>query len=111
MPRERPRYSHTLLLSARKLRGLVPHTIGHADPFERLHDSFLAIGGRHLLAVSQREFHVLIHREIADQIETLKDEADLLVSNARTCAKIEVLHRLPTQLVFSGRGRVEQANN
>jgi hypothetical protein len=45
-------------------------------------DALLALGGRHA-AVGERQFHVLVDREIANQVERLEDEADLAITNPR----------------------------
>ena len=52
----------------------------HADAFERFRDALLALGGVHT-AISQREFNVLIDRQVADQVEALKDKTNFPVSN------------------------------
>ena len=87
-------HRHALLLTAGELRRIVPDAVGHADALQRLHHALLAIRRRHFLPVGQRQFDVLIHRQVADQVETLEDEADLLIADARTFGKVEVLHRL-----------------
>ena len=72
----------------------MPHAVRHADALQRFHHALLAFGRGHLLPIGQRQLDVLVHREIADQVETLEDEADLLVANARALGEIEILHRL-----------------
>src|SRR5262249_41492393 len=89
----------------------MPHAVGHADALERFHYSFFAFGRRHLLAIGQRQLDVLIDRKIANQIETLKDEADFPVANARTLREIQVLDRPPIQEVLSARWGIEQPHN
>ena len=88
------RHGDTLLLAAGKLRGIVPHAVRHAHPLQRLHYALLSVGRRHSLPIGQRKFDVLIHRQVADQVKTLEDEADLLVANSRPLGKIEILDRL-----------------
>ena len=92
----------TLLLTARKLRGIVPHAVRHADALQRLHDALFAFGGRHPLPVGQWQLDVFVDGQIADQIEALEDEADLLIANARALSEIEILDCLSVQQ-YSGR--------
>jgi hypothetical protein len=56
----------------------------------------LALGGRHA-AVDQRQLDVLEHRQVADQVEALEDEADLAVAHARALGGGEVGHRLAVE--------------
>ena len=72
---------------------------------------FLRSAAGILLAVGQRQFDILIDREIADQIETLEDEPDFLVANARALREIEILDRLPIQLIAPAGRRIEQADD
>ena len=74
----------SLLLTSGELGGVVPDAMRHAHPFQRFHDASLAIGGGHALTIGERQFNVLVNREIANQVETLKNKADLLISNAST---------------------------
>src|SRR5215469_8864416 len=111
MARQRASDRYTLLLAARKLRWIVPYAVRHAHTFERFHDSLLAVRRRHALAIGQRQFDIFIDREIADQIETLENESDLLITNARASRKIQVLDRLVIELIFAGAGRVQQTDD
>ena len=81
MSGERAGNGHTLLLSTRELRGIMSDAVRHAYSLKRFHDPRLAVSRGHLLPVSEREFDVLVDREIADQVETLKDEADFLIAD------------------------------
>ena len=94
---QRARHCHTLLLTAGELRRVMPDAMRHAHSFQRFHHARLAVGRRHPLPVGQRQLDVFVHRQIADQVETLKDESDLLVANARALGKIQVLDRLAVQ--------------
>ena len=70
-----------------------------------------AVGGRHFLPVGQRQLDVFIYREIANQVETLEDESDLLIADARALGKVEVLDRLAIQRVAAIGRRIEQADD
>ena len=67
----------------------MPQTVGHADALKRLHDALLAVSRWHLLAIGKRQFDVFVHGEIADQVETLEDEADFLIADARALGEVE----------------------
>ena len=81
------------------------------DAFERFHDALLAVRRGHSLAVGERQFDVFVDRQIADQVETLKDESDFLVADARALGEIEVLDRLSVQRVAARGRRIEQADD
>ena len=79
---ERTRDRNTLLLTARKLRGILVRLIGKPDQFEQLKRTFL----RRCLVVTlmelKRERHVLQHR-------TLLEEREILEDHPYACAKFE----------------------
>ena len=75
-----------LLLTAGELAGQVLRAVRHADALERRIDALLALRGLHA-AVGERQLDVLIHGEIADQVEALEDEADLAVADARALGR------------------------
>jgi hypothetical protein len=55
----------------------------HANALERIGHPLLALARIHA-AIGQWQLDILVNREIADQIETLKDEANFAIPNART---------------------------
>src|SRR5882757_9192118 len=63
-----------LLLTAAELRGEMFFAVRHANAFQRVFGFFLTFGSAHV-AIREREFDVFIDREIANQIERLKDKA------------------------------------
>src|ERR1700721_1954135 len=87
------------------------NAVRHADALERLHYPRLALRRRHPLTIGQRQLNVLEHGEIADQVETLEDETDLLVANARTFGKIKVLDSPAAERIAPRSRRIKQANN
>src|SRR5215470_1661930 len=111
MSRKCPRNCDPLLLTSRKLRRVMPHAVGHAHALEGFHNSLFALGRWHLLAIGQGQLDVLIDGKIANQIETLKDEADFPVANARTLCEIQVLDWPSIQEVLPARRSVEQPHN
>ena len=50
-------------------------------------------------AVGERQLDVFIDGQIADQIEALEDEADLLIADARALGKVKVLGRLAVERI------------
>ena len=62
-------------------------------------------------AIGQRQLDVLVHREIADEVEALEDESDFPVANARPIGEIQVRDRLAVQFVVARGRRVEQADD
>ena len=61
--------------------------------------------------VGERQLDVFVNREIADQIEALEDEADLLVADARPLGEIQVLRRVAVQRIAAAGGRIEQPDD
>ena len=86
------------------------HAMRHADAFQRLGHALLAVGGVHA-AIGQRQLDIFKHGEVADQIEALKDEADLAIANARALRVIQVRHRLAVERVAAFGRRIEQAED
>jgi hypothetical protein len=111
LPAQRARHGDALLLPAGELRRIVAHAVRHAYAFQRLHHLLFAIGGGHFLAVSERQLHVFVNCEIANQIETLKDKANFLIANARPVREVEALDGLAIQLIFACRRSIEQTEN
>src|SRR6266581_9137905 len=89
----------------------MPDAVCHADAFKRFHHSLLAIDRWHSLTISQRQFDVFINCEIADQVETLEDESNFLIANARARAEVQIFDRLAVQLIFPFGWSVEQADD
>ena len=82
----------------------------HLDPIQHPLHAFLALSGAHA-AVGQRQFDVLVHREVADEIEGLEDEADATVPNPGALGGLQIRHRFASQAVLAGGRRVEQAED
>src|SRR5204863_6005998 len=98
------RYGDALLLYTRELRRIVFYAMTHADAFQRFVDALLALGTRHA-AIGERQLHVFVDRQIADEIERLEDESDLAVADTGALAKFQALHRTAVELVGAiGRG-------
>jgi hypothetical protein len=74
-------HSNALLLPARELARQMSLAVGHADSLKRSPDS-LATFGTSYSAVGERKLDVLEYCQVADQIEALKHEADLSISNS-----------------------------
>ena len=72
----------------------------HADPFERGGHALLAFCRAHA-AIRQRQFDVLKDAEVANEVETLEDEADFAVTDAGTFRRGEIGDRRVVEEVFS----------
>jgi hypothetical protein len=55
----------TLLLTAGELRRKVPHAGDESYPFQRIHDAFATLTGRHA-AIMQRSIYVVIDIQVRD---------------------------------------------
>src|SRR5262249_36506813 len=104
------RHGDALLLTARKLAGQMLGAMAHANALERRFDALLALGGLHA-AIGERELDVLEDREIANQVEALKDEPDLAVAHARPLGRSELGNRPAVQHVLPFGRRVEEAED
>jgi hypothetical protein len=76
---KRPSHSHSLLLTAGKLRWVMLHAMRHADLLQRLLDALLPLARRHT-AVRQRQLNIFVNGQIADQVERLENETDFPVA-------------------------------
>src|SRR5690606_34321607 len=86
----------------------MPEAVRHPHALERLEHALLALLLVQSGSVRQRQLDVLEHREIADQIERLEDEADLAVANFRALRVVELLDRRAVQPVAAPARRIEQ---
>jgi len=73
-------YGDTLLLTTGELRRIVAHAVRHVHALERMLDAVLTLTRWHAGAIGERQLDILVDGEVADQVEALKDEADLLVA-------------------------------
>ena len=76
----RPGDGDALLLAAGQLRRKVMNPGAEPDPVERRLGEPAPLGVRDA-AIEQRDLHVVEHAQVADQVEGLEDEADLLVAD------------------------------
>src|SRR3984893_16678624 len=102
-----PRDGDALLLSARELAGEVFRAVRHPDALEGPGHALAALRRPHA-PVGERQFHVLEDRQVADQVEALKDEADLTVPYARALRGAEFGDGPAVQLVRPLRRGVEE---
>src|SRR5579883_1249228 len=66
---------HTLLLTSRELLRSVARPVRDLHALESLAHPHLALTGRDVLVIEQRELYVLEDIELIDQIEALEDES------------------------------------
>src|SRR5205823_9942459 len=108
MTSERTRNRDTLLLTTGKLTREMLRAMAHADTLERSNHMFLTLTRRHA-AIGERELDVLVHREIADEVKALEDEADLAIADARTLREREVRDLRVLKGVAAAARSIEQA--
>src|ERR1051326_1882660 len=84
--------------------------VTHADAFQGFRHPFLSFAGIHP-AIGERQLNVLINGQVANQIETLKDESNFAIANARALRQRKVLDRLLVEYVFAVSRRIEQTEN
>jgi hypothetical protein len=97
----RARHRHALLLAARELRRVVPLPVAHPHPLQRRRHAPTPLGaGERVLAraVRERQLHVLVHREVADQVERLEDEPDLRLRTCARCAASSAVTSCPASV-------------
>jgi hypothetical protein len=75
----------------------------HPDSLERHHHSLLTFRRGHP-AIRQWQFDVLVDVQIANQVEALKDEADLTIPDAGTLRERERRRMPPVDRVLAARG-------
>ena len=63
------------------------------------------------IEIGQRQLDVLEDAQVADQVEALKDEADLLQTDARALGRGQPCDRAAVKRIRALRRRVEQAEN
>ena len=73
-------------------------------------NALLTIGGRHA-AHHQRIFDIFVDGHVADQVETLKDEADIQIPHPRPFGHRERVGGSTVQPVAARSGCVEQPND
>src|SRR2546430_613403 len=99
-----------LLLSAGELHRTVPGAILHLHEFERLQGALAPPAGRQT-AVDHRQLDVLEDIELGQEIEELKHEPDLLVSDAGQLARRGVMNQGAVELDRAVARRVQAAEN
>src|SRR5882762_4820908 len=84
--------------------------MGHADALERGRHALTPLSCAHA-AIGQRQLDVLEHAQIADEIETLKDEPDFAVADLCALLGPEFFHGPSVEGVAASRGRIQQADD
>src|SRR5450432_4246999 len=82
----------------------------HADLLERVVHALLALTALHA-AIRERQLHVLVHGEIANQVERLEDESDLPNANPRSFGRTQLSNRLAIEQICSIGWRIQQPEN
>src|SRR5262249_25416533 len=106
----RSRHSHKLLLTARELIGeqvLLSHDV---EPVQRITNQTHALLVWHVF-VRKRNFQVLEHRQIVDQVIALEHEPDVCLVQLVLFLDIQLVSRLPQKVVFAGPCPSQHSNN
>ncbi len=74
-------YGHTLLLTSGELLREVLGPVAYVHAFQHVVYTAFALRCGHS-EIGQRQFHVFIHVEFVDEVETLKHEPDLALAQA-----------------------------
>src|ERR1041384_4796058 len=96
---QRPRDRDPLLLPAGELARLVVEAVAEADPFQGLFRKSLRIQLAAAPVVEQPQLHVGERGGAGEQVEPLKDEADLRVPDIGQLVGVEPVHPHPVQPV------------
>src|SRR6201999_4243665 len=104
--REAARDGDALLLAAGELIGPVARAVGEAHATEELEGPALALRARHA-GVEHRKPHVLERRRVSDEIEGLKDEADVMEPDPRLRDGIELRDVTTAEEIRAAVGAVE----
>ena len=110
LARERARHGDALLLTTGELARQMFGAMRHADAFERAVRKGLAFARGHP-AIGQRQLDILENRQVADEIETLKNETDFAISDAGAFRKREVGDFAALECVAAIGRRIEQSEN
>src|ERR1700678_165469 len=108
--RERAGDGHALLLSARELRGVVTRPGRQADAFQGLLYSPPPLRSVES-AIAQRYVDIVLHVQIGNQIEGLKNEADLLVAQPRALVVVQAANIGAVELIFAAAEFLEQTRD
>ncbi len=108
--RDRAGHRDALLLATRQLAGEMLDSMRHLYLLEGRGHAGLALRGPHP-AVGQRQLDVLVDAQVANQVETLKDEPDLAIPRAGALGLAELRDRPIVQRIAPvGRG-IKQAED
>ena len=73
---------HTLLLAARELVRMMVGAVGEADKLQRTQCPFMLLTSREMsVQIEHRQLHIFECRGSGEQVESLENEADLLVAD------------------------------
>src|SRR5262245_59197423 len=84
--------------------------MSHSYFFQGLVDTLAPLDSPHP-SVGQRQFHIFIDAQVANQVETLKNETDPTVADARPFGGLEIFNRFFVESVASFAGGIQQPEN
>ena len=103
------RNRHALALAARKLVRLVVDAVTKPDAVQRVQSNFAPLF-RADPRIDQRQLDIVQGIGARQQIERLKNEADLPISNLGQLIIVHLAHVRAVELVTSGAGRIQAAD-
>lgn len=101
---------YALLLSAGELVGEVLGTMADVHALHHLLHLLLALALRYA-EIGERQFDVLFHIELVDEVETLKDEAYLSLADGRALVLMQSGHLFVAKPVLARGGVVEESED
>src|SRR5437667_2649861 len=107
--RQRARYSHTLLLPARELGRTMALAVAQTDVGEELRRPLSSLFAWHL-CLRHRQRDVLESGKNRHQVESLKNEADVVQPKRGRLPVAHVVDPFPPDLDRSGRWLIDHAN-
>ena len=110
LPRQRPGDGHPLLLAAGELAGKVLPFVGKAHPLQGADRPLPALLGGDA-GVQQRKLHILLHRQLWDQVVLLEDKAQHLVADLRLLVIVHGGHVGTAQMVSAGGRHIQTADD
>ena len=107
---ERAGYGDALLLSAGELLGKVARTVAHIDLGKHFFDAFTAFGAFET-EIGEREFDIVGHIDLINEVETLKHEAYATLAELSALAFAHTGHFCAVEVILSAGRIVEEAED
>src|SRR5258707_6958710 len=103
-------HAHQLLLSAGELIGKQVFLAHDLKPVEDIGDHGGPLGPRYI-AIGKRNVDIFLHRQVVEQMITLKHKTDVLAIELGALPAIQFVHRMLEEHEFARPSVIEQAEN